>query len=86
MEDALSEAANQELDKLISDSPFIGLMVDETTDISVYKKLIIYLKLTINGRAAIVFGENVEVADGKSNTIFKAIFDFVKQKTFHLRK
>ena len=86
MEDALSDAANQELDKLISDSPFIGLMVDETTDISVYKKLIIYLKLTINGRAAIVFGGNVEVPDGKSNTVFKAICDFIKQKTIPVEK
>ena len=45
MEDVLGEAAQEEIDALISKCDFIGLMVDESIDVAIHKKMILYLKL-----------------------------------------
>ena len=45
MEEAWDEIAQKELDRLIMQSPYVGVMMDETTDIAVNKKLIIYFKI-----------------------------------------
>ena len=64
MEDVLGEAAQEEIDALISKCDFIGLMVDEAIDVAIHKKMILYLKIVMNGKLKILFGGNVEVSDG----------------------
>lgn len=44
MEECLFEAIEQSLMQDIKDSPYFGIMLDETCDISVEKKLVIYVK------------------------------------------
>ena len=86
MEDCLAEAAEEELDDLIKKSDYIGVMVDESTDISVFKKLLIYSKVCVNGQPAIVFGANVAIQDGKAATVYKAIVDFLEMKKIPMDK
>lgn len=77
MEDVLGEAAQEEIDALISKCDFIGLMVDESIDVAIHKKMILYLKIVMNGKPKILFGGNVEVSDGKANTITAAILKYM---------
>lgn len=86
MENALADAAKQEVDELTEKTACLGLMVDESVDISVHKTLIIYLKLLVNGKPKIVFGDNISVKDGKSETILKAIVKFMDDRGIEFTK
>ena len=53
----------------IRTSPFLSIIIDETTDISVHKKLIVYVKL-LNGAAAQThFLRNVDIFHGSAHTM-----------------
>ena len=69
----------------IKNSPFIGLMVDESIDIAVQKKLVLYCKIVHLGEAKIEFGANEEVKDGKANTIVTAILEFLQENDLEMR-
>ena len=77
MEDVLGEAAQEEIDALISKCDFIGRLVDESIDVAIHKKMILYLKIVMNGKPKILFGGNVEVSDGKANTMTAAILKYM---------
>lgn len=59
-------------------STFLGIMTDESLDIAVQKKLVIYFKLVIDGKPCIQFGTNIEVVNGKAQTIIDAVRNVLK--------
>lgn len=80
MEDALCDAAADEILSLVTKSSYIGVMVDANIDVAINKNLVIYLKIVDRSQAKIIFGGNITVKDGNTNTITEAIVDFMKAK------
>ncbi|KAJ8384470.1 hypothetical protein AAFF_G00204910 [Aldrovandia affinis] len=64
MEKALEDVVVKQLDDKLKGSDFIGLIIDETVNITVDKKLIIYAKLEIKGRVETCFLGNYDVHSG----------------------
>ena len=69
LQTAAAKVCKDRIKNPIQDSPFVGIMLDESLDISVQKKLVVYLKLVCDGQPMLQFGENVEVKDGRAETI-----------------
>ena len=73
MVQSLDQTVTESTREKVKNSTFFGIITDESMDIAVYKKLIIYLQLLVNGKNQVVFLENKEVKDGKSDTIYGII-------------
>ena len=63
-----------------SSSDAYGLMVDESTDVTITKKLVIYAKIVSHCRTKIYFVTNIDIADGRAETICVAVMIWVKDK------
>ena len=60
-------------------SPAIGLMADESTDISVTKELILYARVLCRGDVRVFFLKIINIADGCAGTIENAILTYLEQ-------
>ena len=70
---ALGEIVQESLKEEIQASPAFALLVDETTDVSILKQLIIYGRYLVEGEVHSRFLGIVELPDGKAITITDAI-------------
>ena len=61
----------------IRNSKYIGIMVDESLDIATTKKLVMFCKIIHDGQIKVEFCANVDMIDGKAETIYKAIVDWL---------
>ena len=86
MQEALATVCRERILNRIKDSPFIGLMLDESLDIAVQKKLVLYCKTVHGGEAKVEFGANVEVVDGKAETIMHAVTTFLTNNDIDMNK
>lgn len=59
--------------KNFKDSAYFSLMVDETTDISILKQLVLYGRAVVDGKPKPCFLKIVDLEDGKALTIMNAI-------------
>jgi hypothetical protein len=75
---ALGETILESTLQNIQLSPAFSLLIDETTDVSIKKQLIVYCKYLCNGEAKTSFLGILELQDGKAATITKAILDFCR--------
>ncbi|XP_070567017.1 uncharacterized protein C17orf113-like [Ptychodera flava] len=73
MQVVIAKVLQTELDKEIAASPVISVIVDETVNITVNKKLIIFIRIVKNGEAKTVFSGNVTIAAGNAETVTEAI-------------
>ena len=62
----------------ITDANYIGIICDESCDIAVFKKLCIYVRVVTDGKIKVLFAQNMNVVDGKANTIVAAITEFLQ--------
>jgi hypothetical protein len=62
----------------------IGLMCDESTDISITKELILYCRIVCNREIQTHFLKLVQLPDGKAETIHDAIVAFLQGAGIHL--
>ena len=70
---ALNDAIVSQQKELLQAAPFIGLIIDEYTNVAVYKKLIIYARYArADGIPAVDYLQNINVADGTARTITEA--------------
>nr|XP_006811542.1 PREDICTED: zinc finger protein 862-like [Saccoglossus kowalevskii] len=77
---SIGEVIRQDVLEEFDRSPFISLLIDETTDVAVMKQLIIYDKhLQTNGTTKVSFLGTVEVQDRKAETITTAIKTFTEE-------
>ena len=68
-------------------SPFVSLLCDETTDISVLKQMIVYGKyLTDSGDTRTVSLKITDLLDGKAETIERALLQFCEATEISIRK
>ena len=66
-------------------SPHISLLTDDSTDISVTKKLVIYARaVNTDFRPLTMVLENVRVTDGKAETITQALTDLLHRKNLSI--
>ena len=73
----------------INNSPYLGVMLDETCDISVEKELAIYFRFIENGKATVAFLGNKHIIDCKASRIEDALVECLVSKricTAHLVK
>jgi hypothetical protein len=75
----MSEVIVESLKESIARSPFVGIYADESTDISVYKRLIIYIKLIQDGKTCTHFAKNIDVSDGTAATITAELKKYLEE-------
>ena len=61
-------------------------MTDESIDIAVLKKLVIYVKVVKDGKSQVYFATNVTVPDGKAETIVNAITEWLASERIAIQK
>ena len=83
---AINASVEEKVDENLRESPFIGLVIDKSTDVAVYKKLVIYARVVIKGQPFIHFLRDVNIIDGKAETIVKALEEFFTGKGLGMAK
>ena len=84
--ESLASSLDSEVKDKINSSPFIGLMTDESTDIAVHKKLVIYMQLIHEGKSKVYFASIVDVPDGKADIISAALLKFLEDNNIPMSK
>ena len=69
MQDCIAKTLEKEALSDIDKSPFIGVMIDESVNVTVEKKLIIFLRHTKDGEARTTFCGNHTVAAGDAEAV-----------------
>lgn len=72
--------------RTIKESPFIGVLIDETSDITIHKKLVILFKVIVNGECQTIFGTNANVHNGKADSLVQALLQFFNDKEISITK
>ena len=70
---ALAETVAKPMQENVRASPFFSLCIDETTDVSVTKQLIVYSCYLINGDVHSSFISVLELSDGTAPSIVAAV-------------
>ena len=70
----------------IRNSPYIGIMVDESLDIATTKKLVTFCKIVNNNQLKIEFCANIEVMNGTAETIYNAITEWLASVGVNIEK
>ena len=79
MNTAFAELIDREIDEDIQNSPFIAMLADESVDITVYKKMDIYIRLVKDNVPCTQFVGNRNEPDGKAETIYNALMNFMEE-------
>jgi hypothetical protein len=74
---SLSSSLTNKIKSDIENSQFIGIITDESCDIAIFKKLIIYVQTVVQGKVKVSFAANINVQDGKAETIHTAIIQWM---------
>ena len=69
VQDSLLHVLQQDLKSRLQDSEYYGIIVDESTDLSVHKKLVIYVRYVSSGDMKTELVGNIRIPDGKAETI-----------------
>ena len=80
MECVLASVIEEQTLKDIRLSNFIGIMLDETCDISVDKKLVIYIRFLKNNKVHVSYVGNKKITDCTSEGIKTSLLDFLEEK------
>ena len=70
----------------IKNSPYIGIMVDETLDLATTKKLVTFCKIVNNNELKIEFCANNEVMNSTAETIHDAITEWLASVGVNIEK
>ena len=86
MQDAIATVLKSNIDKLVEASPFFSLLIDESTDVSNHENLVVYVKLLNEFKPELHFLENINVRDGKAETITTAVNLLMERRNLHKDK
>lgn len=86
LEDAIATVLKSNVDKLVEASPFFSLLIDESTDVINHENLVVYVKLLNEFRPELHFLENINVRDGKAETITTAVNLLMERRNLHKDK
>ena len=78
----------EDLDRKLHTSPFLASVIDESTEVAIYKKLVIYIRLvdTVSGVPSLHFARDMDIVDGKAETIVHSLLQFLKEKGVSIGK
>ena len=82
----LSEVAQKKLIADIRSSPFIGLGLDECTDRSMEKHLVLVVRYVARGACCTAYLQCMKIADGKAVTVVDAVKEVAATYKFNMRK
>ena len=88
MLESLAGVVRKETDERLQRSPFVTVLCDETSDVGTQKKLIMYA-ITVNPDTldvATSYLTNVQVKDGKSETIYTEVKQCLADKNIRMEK
>lgn len=71
--DVMSQVIEENILEKVHASPAVGLIADESTDISVTKELILYACILCGGSVRVYFLKTIKIPDGTAENIEKAI-------------
>ncbi|XP_042610690.1 zinc finger protein 862-like [Cyprinus carpio] len=86
MEKALEHIVVEQIREKLKNSDFIGIIIDETVNITVNKKLIIYLKLEIKGKVETCFLGNYDVDSGTARCIYDCVVAVLREMDIALSR
>ena len=87
MLDAINHILEEKVDCDIANSEFIGLIIDESTDVTFHKKLNVYVKCLDEKKESIIhFLDCINVIDGKAETIVSEIVELFQRKGIKFNK
>ncbi|XP_074632698.1 zinc finger protein 862-like [Acropora palmata] len=84
--ETFSDVIEEELLEKLHASPYISILIDESTGITVSKKLIIYVKYILEGRDKTSFLCNLEIPNGTAAAIKEVIDHYVENIRVPLSK
>ena len=84
--DSINETLEEKVDSDINDSEFIGLIIDESTDVTINKKLNVYVKCLSDNQSVIHFLDCINVIDGKAETIVSETVKLFERKGIPMTK
>ena len=79
-EECIEKSLFENLLEKIEKSDYIGVMLDETCDISIHKKLAIYVRYLVDDEASVSFLCNEQITDCTANGIETALIHVLTQK------
>lgn len=86
MVEIISDCIEEKTLSILRESPFVGVLFDETSDITVYKKLVIFFRAVVNGKSQTLFATNVSVHNGKAVMLVQALLKFLEKKGISITK
>ena len=63
-----------------------GLMVDESTDVTITKKLVIYVKIVNQCHTKTCILANIDIVDGRAETIYDTILNWAGERNISLNR
>lgn len=79
-EESIETVLEKELLSKLNAGDYLGIMLDETCDITVEKKLAVYVNFLVNGEANVAFVGNEHITDSTAAGIEIALIEFLTQK------
>ena len=86
MQDAIATVLKSNIDKLVEASLFFSLLIDESTDFVNHENLVVYVKLLNEFKSELHFLENIDVRNGKVETITTAVNLLMEKRNLHKDK
>ncbi len=86
MEKALESVVMKQLDEKLKGSDFIGVIIDKILNITVDKKLIIYVKMEVKGRVETHLLGNYDVHSGTTQCIFNKLAEMLCKRDVELSR
>lgn len=86
LQNCISEVYKEDDLQRIKGSCFVGLMWDESLNRAVQKKLVLFFKILVLEKAKIEFAANIEVKDGKAETIHSTVLNYLFSNNIPVKK
>ena len=80
MEDCIACTIREKRKEEVNNSPFVGILIDETVNITVNKKLIVFLRYVRDGSPHTVFCGNYTVPAGDAETVYKKVKEVLREE------
>ena len=86
MQDVIDECIQSSIVEQIRSCSAYGLMVDESTDVTITKKLVIYVKIVNQCHTKTCFLANIDIVDGRAETIYDTILNWAGERNISLNR
>ncbi len=75
----LSDCIKQKVLLTMRNSPTISILIDESTDVSILKQLVMYGRCIVDGKLECHFLNIKDIPDGRASTIEKSVLDILQE-------